>query len=582
MSTDMKTSAKSSEPQPSKLKTIKKIEFIELNDDCLIHLLRYLPLKDLNAMSVTCHQLYEINARNVYKYQSSLKTYDIEAMTRRCHPKDLSKIESYLNRFGYLIQHIDFNMLILNKRHDLLFTFISKYCLAELKSLSISNVNLQSRTVLIGRPIFANLTKLETDNNLNWTAIFPLCANLKELHLLIEREHTPFEFNYDFPQLKVLTIKLKDIGNNEEFPSRFNVQNFVNLKSLSLTLPNMVCVSNIKQLLDLKELYLNIIASWDLLSLGALSKLEKIEIKTEANLNFSQFLCQSASVHTLQHLSIKRCSLNEPFIDGLSRFHHLRHLNLNTTMSTTLIADNVWAKLHQLNAIIKLEIDDDTETSEKFLKHLTGAHHTLHECESLTRRLTDRFVAHLTQFDNLTELFLGWLTVDIVDWQPFQRLTKLRQITLMNIGMDFSNQVQLNVLKNLAPFNTLEKIEFSGAVNIDAELIQTIKLFSNLKTLVLCSMLRLPSANVKIAMQQLSHITDFTMLGRTMDDSIEAFMELVEHWPTIDYLKLGHLQFSTDFVYIRNKLTQILKNRNIFDRLTISIDQESIRISAKI
>lgn len=83
-------------------------ELMDLNDDCLIQLFRYLPLKYLRAIGAT---LNGIVVHNVYRFHSSLTNFNVAAWAYRYinneikdDPEYIVKcINDYLKRFGHII-----------------------------------------------------------------------------------------------------------------------------------------------------------------------------------------------------------------------------------------------------------------------------------------------------------------------------------------------------------------------------------------------------------------------------------------------------------------------------------------------
>lgn len=293
----------------------------------------------------------------------------------------LERTKGYLERFGHLIEHIEFKEYIFKELENEVFIFIADYCTQALKSMKILNVYLNAETISKSIANFANLTKLEMHNLLNWPKVLPLCANLEELELLVNYnfDYPATEFNFAFPKLRAFTVTVRYL--KKQLKVQFSpililfLQNNENLQSLSLSFDRNLAVPDIAKLTNLTELYLKVDASWDLQSLSDLSKLEKFKIEDCEGLNLGQFLIKSSSVETLQHLKVNDREMHEAFVNGLRRFHRLRYLSLNVDGHYGNVSDIVWTKLHQLNELYELIIDTRAhEVAEKFIKHLTGAH----------------------------------------------------------------------------------------------------------------------------------------------------------------------------------------------------------------
>lgn len=86
-------------------------ELIDLSDDCLIHLFRYLSLGDINAINTTCRRLHRaVVEGKLHRYYSGTRYSDFGLNVRRFHPKPtaykLDYVKWYLERFGHLMQEI--------------------------------------------------------------------------------------------------------------------------------------------------------------------------------------------------------------------------------------------------------------------------------------------------------------------------------------------------------------------------------------------------------------------------------------------------------------------------------------------
>lgn len=326
-------------------------------------------------------------------------------------------------------------------------------------------------------------------------------------------------------------------------------------------------------MINLKELHLIIRSPSGVQTIGALSKLEKIEIESWERFNFSQFLKQSASAQTVQHLKIDGLDIDEGFVDGLSCFHNLCFLSLTTDSNAADVSHNVWTQLHQLNQLIDFNLNNvNQKTVKKFGQYLTGAHHSLQAFSLNIDGIDDNLVVCVAQFVNLQQLQLHIKTfndVNTVNWQPFQRSIQFKEVTLMNKERKHFVRFPRNFLNNLISLSRLEKLEISGAF-IDPEHIQTIGKFTNLIELYLDRLIHLSATKMKI-FGQLKYVRKFTIFCITIENLSGPILKLVEMWQSLEY-------FEYDNVFPREKLANILKSRNNYRQLTTTVGPGTFKI----
>lgn len=591
----------------------KNIELFELNDDCLEHLFRQLPLESLNAINETCHRFNGIVvANNIHKYHSSVTHFDVAAMAVRYYARYMDfrvdYIVGYLLRFGRNIRHIAFDnngCFEEGEAVNMFFRSIVDNCSNAMKSLEMLNVNLDTVTIAYAHRLFANLNKLQTDSHVKWSEIFPLCVNLNELIIQYDRWLHPFNLNYTFPKLRTFTFTFAiDWDDDDEFifltigdgieilwlenalDLFFN--RHLHLTSLSLTSSYSYNINIIGQLAQLEELYLDgggqQAVQLSMQPLCHLTNLRKIETKNFLDTDYLQFLRLTESAHTLQHLTIEQFTCNEGGIDGLSRLLYLRYLSLTVIANAGNITDAVWTQLQNLTGLLKLKFTGDSEVGAKLLKHLIGAQRSLRNLSLCIDGLNNYRVAMLAPFVGLEKLKLELSAenYDIypINWQPICHLTQLKKLILKNIDIDFSGTVQRNLLHNLTSFGTLEKLKISDTI-FDAEYIQVIGKFVNLKELKLHQIVNVAAKHLRI-LGRLSHVRKFSVqLSAAHQDLNMNIADLVDQWPSIE-----HFQFTEfypnrhfDIRYLRYKLADILEARDNFRHLTITIGHDSIKIS---
>lgn len=537
----------------------------DLNDDCLISIFRHLRLRDLNAVSATCKRFRAIAINHVYRYQPSLQHFDIGRLVRRYGVEDA---RCYLQQFGQLIQHIDFdNGIFLDLPNFIcteeIFTLIVEWCMIGLKSLQTRKLYLDSKTISYTSSIFSNLTKLETDNHLNLDAILPKCAKLTELYLWITENpnEIPYSLAYNFPGLKTLVITVLDEKQIQQAQwllkskVKLFLNNHLNLTRLTLELPYDFDFIDIGQLKHLEELCLRIKQrfhhdSSQLEPLNNLSKLRKVEMRFKDRSIYSKFLKQSASSQTLEHLKLIWFEWDEEFVDGLSRFQNLRSLRLYGAVNLLPdISSEISQRLNPFKHLNEIHFRSvKHECARKFLNFLTGA---VQSIRSLTlsnpkdlRGVDDEYISTLAKFVYLQNLHLGFASsfCNEINCQPFQRLTRLKKLLLTNVKTDSSDQFLENILTNLGSRDSLKVIKVKG-FTASEEFITTIGNFVNLSELSLFNignvllhhlgafgqlkLIRLFEAEIEVTIQHIS--SDFT---------INSIVSLTEKWPRLELFDL--------------------------------------------
>lgn len=175
---------------------------------------------------------------NLHKYHKSLDRFDVDALVRinRYHYESidckLATIQSYLDRFGHLIQHIEFDAKILAGYEIKIFKLIADRSLNALKSFKTRNTQLDAATVSKCHTIFANLIKLDMDRHLLYRQNVPL---------FIGHDSKPFDGIASFwPNLESFAIYVDDYSAifGPSFRAMLDTffQNNLHLTAISLTL----------------------------------------------------------------------------------------------------------------------------------------------------------------------------------------------------------------------------------------------------------------------------------------------------------------------------------------------------------
>lgn len=600
----------------------KNPKLADLNDDCLITLFRYLPLGDLNAVGATCHRFHDIVVNSVYQHQSNLQNLSIRTMERSCKrkghwtglPYNVDCIKSYLKRFGRLIKHIDFDNTYFIRTNNTVYTkevfaLIANYCSSTLQSLKTRDVILFSDSILNCLLVFLKLIKFETDDHLNWQKCLPLCPNLKELTLRLDaRPDIPFQLHFICPKLTVFRLLIGDGNETQQvhwLPANMDLffQRHPNITSLSLDLSLLFNAAIIGQLKHLEELNFGILnyhtnqPSLDLQSFYDLTKLRKINVTNYCGSFQSQFLNQSASAETLEHLTISTKQIDASFIDGLTRFPHLHHLSLTLDFDGAMdIPNSSWRKLHRLNSLNELHLsNNDPRFYAKFVVNLTGAHRSLHTFTNRTyymSKLDDKFILALGKFQNLQKLKMEINRVDSgipYNWKSIQCLTQLKEF---NTTFSKANCLR-HFFNNLGARDTLEKLKI-GHFTVNKKFFQSLVRFSNLREIKWAHIKNFYPENFEV-LGQLHRIRKIHISLETSDLAEfhsklpnDLFIDLVNGWPALEKFKLYINVHSADDcahkfyeknIDLRKKLVAIFKSRKSHFRYAdITVESTFLRI----
>lgn len=415
----------------------RNLKLIDLNEDCIVAIFRYLPLLDLNAIGLTCHHFNRL-ATTVYAYHNKFKQFNVAKMAGRYEcdfrlSDGVDAIKQYLKKFGHLIDHVDFNNNIFD-RHSMpnatkeIFTFITVYGLGILKSLRMRHMDLDEVAISRAHLIFNHLLKLNVDDRLNWTEIFPMCLKLQELSIKYNAYGYPLDLEYKFDKLKVFKLKVyhrmhpiappAEQGNQVIQPYSLELRKFlmyhINLTVLSINVTSTFdfAIIGLQKQLEELSLYMEqprIEHSYthpDIRSIYSLTNLRKIHINDYSPVIFRDFLLKSMSIDTLEHLTVERCVMDQSFVEGISRFHNLQYLKLVLHTIHDNIPNGVWQKLQQLHRITELSVSGDFQNISRFVHSMTGNNETLLRL-TIVRCSFDRlFIVGLAQLVKLQYLYI--------------------------------------------------------------------------------------------------------------------------------------------------------------------------------
>lgn len=591
-------------PQLKRFRTSEKIEFLDLNDDCLMFIFRYLPLRDLNSIGLLNHRFHHI-ANSTYKYHRTFKHLDVTKMAERyasgtnrdgIDHHSIENIKGYLQRFGNLLEQVDFDNEIIHAPCNLvneIFSFIVIFCSDSFKLLKMYNVQMNLELVPNIQGIFSRLTKLDINCGSNWTQILPMCTNLDTLLLKCTPEEYPLNLNYEFPKLKIFQFEYywfpfhrhNDVIRPEKLHSLLHFIEFHSkLVELSLTFPYIpvLDLDVIGRLTDLKEFTLIIkhpvlrvpkhdppFLNFD--ALRNLTNLKKVEIYHVKG--FVNFLQNSESVETLEHLAICVTSIDEPFINGLSRFRNLRHLSIETycfNEDVHPISDLIFQQLRNINSITTLSLTNITDRSlfTRFMHFLILNNLTLTELTLKSCYFDAQTILDLSELQNLQRLCWHYFQFPSTAWNTgWQKLKRLNQIKYLEVYLSPAHQCSIlsNFFNYLGCRDTLQHLNCLIDLAKD-EIFQSIRNFQNLEKIELFYSKDLQYSHPQM-IGSLRHLKELSIYKyRSTENRLRlSIIEFVKRYPTLEVFTWtesyneSHNPFD---VKLYDQLVDIVKNRS--------------------
>lgn len=588
-------------PSQIPARTSKKIALIDLNDDCLVSIFRQLSLMDSNSVGLSCHRLHEVVVDGIYRYQAKMINIDITRMVQRLSYQNnlehrIECLREYLQRFGHLIEHIDFDSKSAHLPSEFvqdILSFIIMYTSNRFQSLNVANVILDDDSSVKLHGILNRLTKLEISDN--WTTVFSACPDLDTLKINYFTIDRPFNLNYTFPKLKIFHFKCftpyqekhklspetkQQISDQTSSALANFLKRHTNLASLTIT-STFARIDGIGNLRNLEELQLSsAISVTNTVSLYNLSKLRKIHI-TNAEI-YSQFLQKSVSVESLVHITIGECTIDESFIYGLGRFRYLRYLlfRINFFQKYIELSDEIWEQLQNINSLTELHIDfaSNSKYADKFMINLIQNNLKLRNLSLMSGVLPPELFVNLTKLENLDSLCFNMcfnlddnvrLTVidgeisivgiqDQIDWKSLKQLNKIKQLVL--VGNWSLNRYIPRFLTELGSHNTLEVLEIRQFHSYD-KIYHSIRDYPNLATLRLSA----PTKHFEFShlnmIFNLKRLTHFSVRGVKNDFTNQDIIDLVERFPTLESLAWK----TCPTPYVRSKVVSL--NMELYGQL---------------
>ncbi|XP_037032634.1 uncharacterized protein LOC119071722 [Bradysia coprophila] len=369
---------------------------LSLNDDCLLHLLRFIPLVDLGSVKDTCRRLSELADRSFQLYGDKTLTIRRGSMVA-----DLWT----LKHFGKLI-----NSLVLESLYqpycscaDLL-AMIGLFANERLKSISLClnyDKSVTMDDVKCLEKIVKNVNVIVLDSFHDQGQIELLldhCENLSEVHINSEELELRKSMSWWCKNANIRSVTLKDLENDDVLEEM--CETLVHLKSFSFNIS--VTTDKLNHLCRLDHL-----------------KQLKIEyFDNEADANISSLLQNLAEKNQLEHLSIMSPFVFEAMARAICNFSRLKELQFECVSSFDQNTINILSE--QLDNVEKLTFLDCDEIT----------------FEDITKIIIDKL--------NLKQLTVsGCEHVDVVGRVNYLRLRKQRNLQIFLDAEIFEKTIKL-------------------------------------------------------------------------------------------------------------------------------------------
>lgn len=359
---------------------------LQLNDDCLIAILRLLPTDDLISVACTCTQLRAIAWIAFHLLPAERKIFKFPRLQRGSYNYSqtaVSNARRLLRIFGHLLCEIDFGCHLYpaaHKTNDAILEYIVGYCSrGNLQTLRINKIKLSAKQISGSASLFRNLKALhlmdlDNDSGSNITALLlPVCTNVQQLsaiNCLLKKQHLLHCFpNLTELRLEFTTRTVALTAAVEQFIQRHKST----IKKLKLCKVDDFNLAIVEEMAALEELdYNNYLPKYvqsgnpasNLVHLNHLHTLS-INIHTVA---VSLFLIKLAATTTMAN-SLKRLLCNGCNISPLTvakclnKFRNLELLKIDETEDIAemlqQLDDSICTSITQLDVAFSLLANDE-------------------------------------------------------------------------------------------------------------------------------------------------------------------------------------------------------------------------------
>lgn len=580
------TSDLDTEPRPI-IDLANAKNLLYLPEDCLIAIIRKMPVHNLLAIATTCKRLRTI-AHIVFKSTPANRILDIRQRINNGNPLSVHKLEQYLQQFGHYITEIQLDLSDGNdKKYQALMPYrqpimqqIIRHCSGTLRKLHLNcfvlnSMNLMdTEIVLQAMELFRNLTHLKLENCGSLKKCLPLIAAAKELSLLYDR-FSDTDLQLNIPNLTELTI-------NGYFKQLQLIQGFIqrHLKHLKKFRSEVISLNYeniIRKMVHTEDLYIrtqNVIVDSETDSNPFdLPILRKFTFRyREQNLNrwIHKMAISSFTSKSLQEFSFSG-PIDDLLIESISKFTNLKMLRLygfcelgvsnnsviksltNLTKLNSFTGHYYIAKyLYSLGPINYLHIFNYDQNPD--FVEIINNFHTLHEL-----KITECH-PNLPIFGPIAYNFNVWNSKNLKQLQRFTYKYDDRGILCDSPPKDGANE-WLNYLGTTKSQFTLETIEIDNCVvNVDTFVV--LRQFPNLRSLTI-GYATDEHLNMICNLKQLNQLA---LYSNTCNITWNGVLNCIKHLPNIHKLKYRLDRKRSGLILnssIYNQLVDIFRKRNI-------------------
>lgn len=315
-------------------------QLLDLPDDCLIDICRYLPLEDLTSFAVTCHRLRAVG-RQTFPLKPANKCIDVKQMLRSLGADAMEKIERFFEVFGHLLIELTLDLTEsdsylkpkggLSSFSEPIFNLVTRYCNEEtLRTFRGFGITLRTpyednMLRLFGR--LKTITLVECTMAADALSVSKDCQALS-----LSADALNDVSGVHLPKLKALNIVSYDwpaLAHNANC-AKFLLRH-THLKALNMeTSPSTEFDVNVlDELKELETLTLfQMIKPLMLSPWRNLTNLKTLDVRSNG-CDATKFLLEFPAAESLEYLNLTEPILSDDFFVGLSRFKQLRTLRLD-------------------------------------------------------------------------------------------------------------------------------------------------------------------------------------------------------------------------------------------------------------
>lgn len=360
---------------------VKQMHLLDLNDDCLIELCRYVNLVGLLALRQTCtrfdsptEHIFRMNHTNINLTGVPEKGFSQPPLCRY----KLNDFKAMFVEFGKHIRHLRISAILFpNHERFHIIELILTHCNA-LKSLELNGFDLTGSLSLSTAKCFDQLELLTLNTckyDDNMITAFKMCRILRELNVTNDVIETGKCFAVYIPRLATARLKIR---------SGFLLQNMVvflrcnpNIRVLKIHCGPSISDAILEWIADLRYLeslniriyYVNFYQN--VMHLARLRKLRELHINCGLNMA-EQLVNGLTESNTIETLHLHDCIWTESLIEAICRCERISSLQLGSIPN---VCDNSLVQLaHKLPALRQLFLTKlDSVTADGALEVVTYA-----------------------------------------------------------------------------------------------------------------------------------------------------------------------------------------------------------------